>query len=222
MDAALRRVLVEGATRMGVDLDADALNRFGTLLSLLQLWGGKINLTARSEGREVVIHHFLDSLAGARFLADDPGARLVDIGAGAGFPSFPLKFALPGLRVAMVESVRKKVSFCQEVIRATGCAGIEATCARAEDLARREGWRGTCDWAVSRALAASADVVRLAVPLLRPGGRILLYKGAPDRKELDDLTEACERIGAAWDLHRVEVPHLDARRSLIVVALAGP
>ena len=116
-----------------------------------------------------------------------PEARVVDLGAGAGFPSFPLKFALPGLRVTLVESVRKKVSFCQEVIRATGSAGIEAICGRGEDIARQEAHRGGYAWAVSRALASSAEVLKLAHPFLAPGGSVLIYKGAPGREELDDL-----------------------------------
>ena len=221
MEAALRAMLAEGASRMGVALDAGAVERFATLLSLLQAWGRKINLTAHLEAREVVAHHFLDSLAGARFLAEDPAARIIDLGAGAGFPSFPLKFALPRLRVAMIESVRKKVSFCREVIRATGCTGVEAICARGEELGRQERHRGAYGWAVSRALGSSADVLRLSLPFLGPGGRILVYKGAPGEDELDELSAACGSIGAGWERHAVEVPHLEARRSLILVTLGS-
>jgi 16S rRNA (guanine527-N7)-methyltransferase len=220
LEEELRAMLIDGATRMGIDLGPEAVSRFATLLSLLQTWGKRINLTTRLEGREIVVHHFLDSLAGVRFLGDDPGARVVDLGAGAGFPSFPLKFALPGLRATLVESVRKKVSFCREVIRATGSAGIEAICGRGEDLARQEAHRRGYTWAVSRALASSAEVLKLAHPFLAPGGSVLIYKGAPDRDELDDLDRSCTRIGAAWQLHDVEVPLIDARRSLVVVRIA--
>ena len=221
MEEDLRAILVDGASKMGVELDADAVTRFATLLSLLQTWGRRINLTARLEGREIVIHHFLDSLAGFRFLREEPDARVVDLGAGAGFPSFPLKFALTGLRITLVESVRKKVSFCREVIRATGSAGIEAICARGEDVARQGAHRGGYTWAVSRALASSAEVLELAHPFLAPGGSVLIYKGAPGRDELDDLDRSCTKIGAVWRLHEVEVPLIGARRSLVVVRLAG-
>jgi 16S rRNA (guanine527-N7)-methyltransferase len=221
MEADLRAILVDGAARMGVELDAGAVSRFATLLSLLQTWGKRINLTTRLEGREIVVHHFLDSLAGVRLLAATPETRVVDLGAGAGFPSFPLKFALPGLRVTLVESVRKKVSFCREVIRATGSAGIEAICGRGEEIARLEAHRRGYSWAVSRALASSAEVVRLALPFLAPGGSVLIYKGAPGREELDDLERACQKIGAVWQLHEVAVPLIEARRSLVVVRTVG-
>jgi 16S rRNA (guanine527-N7)-methyltransferase len=219
--AALRVILVDGAARMGIELSAEAVDRFATLLSLLQVWGRKINLTTRLEEEEVVVHHFLDSLAGAPFLSAEPEARIIDLGAGAGFPSFPLKFALPRLRITMIESVRKKVSFCREVIRATGSTDIEAVCARGEELGREQRHRGAYDWAVSRALGSSADVLRLAQPFMSHGGHVMVYKGSPERGELEDLSAACGEMGATWRIHGVDVPHLQARRSLIVVSLAG-
>ena len=221
MEGELRALLVEGASRMGIELDAEAVSRFATLMSLLQTWGKRINLTTRLEGREIVIHHFLDSLAGVRLLRDPPPARVVDLGAGAGFPSLPLKFALPELQLTLVESVRKKVAFCQEVIRATGSRGIDAVCGRGEEIARQEGRGRAYAWAVSRALASSAEVLALARPFLAPGGRVLIYKGAPGKDELDELERACAKIGAAWQVHEIAVPLIEARRSLVVVRTAG-
>ena len=220
MEAALRGLLVEGASRMGIGLPDDAVARFEILLSLLQTWGRRINLTTRLEAKEIVLHHFLDSLAGVPLLSDASAAKVIDLGAGAGFPSFPLKFALPLLRVTLAESVRKKVAFCREVIRATACADIEAICARGEDLAKHPGHRGAYDWAVSRALGSAAGVLKLAAPLLASGGRVMVYKGAPGRDELAELSDACKKIGADWRLESVEVPHLGASRSLILVRLA--
>ena len=116
MDGDVRGFFIEGCAEMGIALTQDATSRFETYLSLLQSWGRKINLTTRLEAKDVVIHHFLDSLSGVRFISAESGARVIDLGAGAGLPSFPLKFALPLLRLTLIESVRKKVSFCQEVI----------------------------------------------------------------------------------------------------------
>ena len=221
METRLREILVEGASRMGIVLGEEAVARFDTLLALLQTWGSRINLTTRIEAREVVIHHFLDSLAGVPLLSGEPRARVVDLGAGAGFPAFPLKFALPDLRVSLVESVRKKIAFCREVIRATACTEIEAACARGEELSRDARYRGAYDWVVSRALGSSADVLRLSLPFLAPGGRILLYKGMPSRKELDDLEAACVKLGVSPTLQEAVIPFLDARRTLIVLRTAG-
>jgi 16S rRNA (guanine527-N7)-methyltransferase len=212
-----RDLLVTGASSLGVALDEAAVARFSTYLALLQLWGKKINLTTRLESTEVVVYHFLDSLVGVPILEAFTAARVVDLGAGAGLPSLPLKFALPGLQVLLVESVRKKVAFCQEVIRATGMTGIDAVWGRGEDLGVRPDHRRAFDWAVSRALGSSAAVARLALPFLAPGGRLLLYKGEPDSGELQELDGYCAERGGAWDLRKVDVPYLKAARSLIVV-----
>lgn len=217
MRESLRAILVDGAMRMGVGLDEQAVQRFAIYFELLKLWGKKINLTARREDEEVVIYHFLDSLAGIALLAATPEARLIDIGSGAGLPSLPLKFALPGLNVVLVDSVRKKIAFCREAIRSIGIAGAEAVWGRGEDLGTRPERKGAYDWVVSRALGQSADVARLALPFLAPGGRILLYKGAPSAEELQSLDIFCAEHGAVRELRPATVPHLKGSRTLIVV-----
>lgn len=217
MDESQREFLVAGAARLGVTLDAPAVERFSVYLGLLQGWGRKINLTTRLETSEVILYHFLDSLAGVTAFEECPAARIVDLGTGAGLPSLPLKFALPGLRGLLVESVRKKVAFCQEVIRATGVTGIEALWGRGEDLGARPDHHRAYDWAVSRALGASVDVAKLALPFLAPGGRVLLYKGEPDTAELQALDSFCTERGGTWERRVVSIPHLKAARSLITI-----
>jgi len=213
-----RELLVAGASTLGVVLDDAAVERFWTYLTLLQRWGRKINLTTRLETTEVIVYHFLDSLAGVPLLEASPAARVIDLGAGAGLPSLPVKFALPGLHLLLVESVRKKVAFCQEAIRAAGLAGIEAMWVRGEELGARADQRRAYDWAISRALGSCADVAKLALPLLAPGGRVLLYKGDPDSEELRALDALCREKQGTWELRRVAVPHLKAARSLIVIS----
>jgi len=215
-----RELLVTGASHLGVKLDTVAVECFSTYLTLLQQWGKKINLTTRLEAREVVLYHFLDSLAGVPMFAGSATARVVDLGAGAGLPSLPLKFALPGLRVLLAESVRKKVAFCQEVIRTAGVTGIEALWGRGEDLGIKPEHHRAFDWAVSRALGSSADVVKLALPFLAPGGRVLLYKGEPDSGELQALDAFCAEKRGSWELRTVAIPHLTGARSLIIVTFS--
>lgn len=217
LDESQLELLVAGAAGLGVRLDDAAVARFATYLALLQLWGKKINLTTRLKTSEVILFHFLDSLAGAPILEASPAARVVDLGAGAGLPSLPLKFALPELRVLLVESVLKKVAFCQEAIRATDVTKVEAIWGRGEELGARSDHHRAYDWAVSRALGSSADVAKLALPFLAPGGRLLLYKGEPDSGELQTLDSFCTERGGGWEQRRVSIPGLKAARSLIVV-----
>ncbi|MBS1213805.1 MAG: rRNA m(7)G-527 methyltransferase [Proteobacteria bacterium] len=219
MDGSLRELLVTGASSMGVALDDAAIIRFSVYLRLLQQWGSKINLTSRISAEEIIVYHFLDSLAGVPIVQTYPLGRMVDLGAGAGLPSFPLKFALPGLRLLLVESVRKKVAFCQEVVRSVGAADVEALWGRADDLSSRPGHSHDYDWAVSRALGRSVNVVRMALPFLAPGGSVILYKGEPETEELRDLGVFCAGLGATWEVRPVAVPHLKGARSLVVIRL---
>jgi len=203
---------------MGVALDDTAVKRFSTYLDLLQQWGKKINLTSRLDAEEVLVYHFLDSLAGAPVISGSPNCRMVDLGTGAGFPALPLKFALPGIRVLLVESVRKKVSFCQEVIRTTGVTDVEARWGRGEELGTKPEYHHAFDWAISRAVGPAADIAHLALPFLAAGGRVLLYKGEPESDELRNLDGYCQKQMATWEVHPVTVPHLKGARTLIVVS----
>ena len=145
MEQTARDLLVEGMRRMDLALSGEALARFDTYLALLQRWGSRINLTARLGSREIVTHHFLDSLAGVGLLAESTQARVIDIGCGAGLPSLPLKFALPELRVTLVDSVRKKIAFCEEVIRETNLTEATAVWGRVEELAKTPEHRAAHD-----------------------------------------------------------------------------
>lgn len=219
MEASARDLLRAGASELGVELDGEALDRFDGYLGLLQTWGRKMNLSGRLETDEIVTHHFLDSLSGAAELSSGAGSRVIDIGAGAGFPSLPLKLALPHLEVLLVESSRKKVSFLKEVVRLTRMSGAAAIWARAEEAARRVELQRAFDWCVSRAVAASAAVVELAAPFLVPGGRVLLYKGDPGIEELGALDRLCSATGASWETRAIRVPGITSPRKLIVATL---
>lgn len=222
MNQEQRDLLIGGALALGVALDDTAVARFSSYLALLQLWGKKINLTARLKTDEIILYHFVDSLAGAPILGATPSGRVVDLGAGAGLPALPLKFALPDLRVLLVESVRKKVAFCQESIRVAGLTGVEAIWGRGEEIGGRPRHRGGYDWAVSRAMGPAADVARIALPFLVAGGRMLFYKGEPEAGELAGLDAFCAEMGGDWELRKIAVPHLDAARSIVLVTSAKP
>jgi len=210
-------MLVDGGRRLGVELDAESVALFDSYAELLRKWGKKMNLSSRLGMSEIVLYHFLDSLAGYRLLAGAGEGALIDIGAGAGFPALPLKICLPGLAVSLVDSSNKKVSFCREAVRHLGLADVEIVHARGEELAKMPAWTGQFDWAVARALAPALKAARLCLPFLKPGGRLLLYKGKAGEDEILPLREEMDQVGAAVEVRDVQVPFLDASRSLVVV-----
>jgi 16S rRNA (guanine527-N7)-methyltransferase len=217
MSGASRDLLVSGAGSMGVDLSPSVVERFDTYVGLLQKWGKKMNLSTRLETDEIVVYHFLDSLAACRAIALKGGGSLVDIGAGAGFPALPLKIALPRLEVSLIDSSNKKVSFCREVVRRLDLTAVEIAQGRGEELARQPAWKGRFDWAVARAFGAAVKAARIGLPFLREGGTLILYKGKVREEELLPLREEADRVGAAVRVEEIRVPSLDASRSLVFV-----
>ncbi len=207
-----------GARELGLEIEAPELERFSWYLDLLQRWGRKTNLTSRLDTREVVVYHFLDSLSGYHWVRETPGGRVVDVGTGAGFPALPLKICLPGLYVTLIESTRKKVDFCREVARRLDIRGLEILWGRGEEWGALAGYAGSYDWVLSRAVSKAASVARRCLPLLRPGGCILMYKGGSlAEKELGDLEVAVQRLGATYSIQPARVPYLDARRTHLLV-----
>lgn len=168
MDAATKQVLAEGARSLGVTLDSVAVSKLERYLELLLLWNRKINLTAITDPTEVVVRHFLDSLAVAAAL--DPATdTLVDVGAGAGFPGAVVAIALPHLQVTSIESIQKKVAFLQ-TLRTELAPNLTPRWGRLEEI-RQEA--PTFAAAVSRATFDPAVWVVEGAPLVRPGGLLI-------------------------------------------------
>ncbi len=158
-------ILYEGASRLGVDLSGEAAGLFMRYLEELKTWNRKMNLTGLKNDRDIIISHFLDSISAARFVPE--GARLLDIGSGAGFPGIPLKIVSPTLTVTLLDASHKKVMFMREIVRELRLEGISAVWGRAED----EGngiERRSFDCVISRAVGQVHDILNLSAPYLRP------------------------------------------------------
>jgi len=151
-----------------------ACDKFVAYHALLSEWNKKINLTAITEPEAVIKKHFLDSLAALPYLTD--GAKVVDVGTGAGFPGLPLLIVNPTLKMTLVDSLQKRVKFLEIL-----CAelGLSAACLhkRAEDMGTDPSHRETFDAALTRAVAPLPVLLELTLPLVRVGGRSICYKG---------------------------------------------
>ncbi len=179
----LEDILKEGADRLGIRLDESQISRFLTYLEELKRWNRRINLTALTSDREIITRHFLDSLTPAHLLKE--GFHLLDIGSGAGFPGLPLKIALPGLRVTLMEATEKKVFFIKHLLRRLGIKeGIEPICGRAEDGHLVGRYRGSFDVVISRAVTGLEVFLRLSLPYVRRGGMVVSMKGSGFEREL--------------------------------------
>jgi 16S rRNA (guanine527-N7)-methyltransferase len=167
-------LLREGAGALGLALSHTALEQFGIYLAELQRWNARVNLTAMREPRDIVIKHFLDSLAVLRYLEGAPS--LADLGSGAGFPGLALKLARPELSLILVEAREKKAAFLEYLVACLKLPGVEVARVHLTPiLARRWGPRFAA--VTSRAAFSVEWFLELAAPLLLPGGLALALKG---------------------------------------------
>jgi len=174
------------AAEFAISLSHGHLEQFNIYLCELKAWNEKFNLTAIKEDRDIVVKHFLDSLTPLKFIKT--GSRLLDIGSGAGFPGIPLKIVEPTLKVTLLDSVNKKVTFMKHIITELDLTYIEAIHSRAEDLAKTR--KGGFDVVISRALAGLSDFVKLGEPFLAKDGILIAMKG----KNVDDEVKGAAKV----------------------------
>lgn len=201
----LRALLDAGLDRLGQNLDAGARERLLAFLRLLARWNRAYNLTAIRDHREMIPRHLLDSLSLRPFLY---GGRILDLGTGAGLPGIPLAIAEPDRELHLLDSRGKKIRFVRQAVLELGLSNVTAAQARIESYLPP----GKFATIVARALAAPAEVVRLAHPLLAHPGRLLIMGG---RKRGAELLEALDPRPEALLEHPLEVPMLDGNRHLI-------
>lgn len=202
----------------GVTLDEAQLEAFAWYSTALIEANRATNLTAITRPDEIRVKHFVDSLSCALVLGPQPEGKLVDIGAGAGFPSLPLKIAFPRLRVSLIESVGKKADFCRQVIQGLKLHEAEVLQARAERIGREPEHRGAYDWAVARAVAGLPVLLEYMLPLLRRGGVAIAMKGESGPAEAQSSQAALELLGGRLaQVLPVELPGVVETRNLMVI-----
>jgi 16S rRNA (guanine527-N7)-methyltransferase len=207
---------LRGLLELGLELSEQQLEQFLRYRQELLDWNARFNLTAITDPGEVLIKHFLDSLS-LLMVYDRPEARLLDIGAGAGFPGLPLKIARPQWHVVLLEATGKKVRFLQHVLETLQLRDVVAVHGRAEELAHRAEYRASFDLVTARAVAALPALLEYAAPFCRVGGQIILPKKGELVEELAQSKRAAGQVGAVLKADvPITLPDLEDGRRLLV------
>jgi 16S rRNA (guanine527-N7)-methyltransferase len=209
------------SARWGIRLDEQALQRFARYADELVRWNERVNLTRITSPRDIVVRHFLDSLACAQGFPAPPSS-LIDVGTGAGFPGLPLKIIWPDARVVLSDSIGKKTAFLRHIVTALELDNVEVVTARAEELGRDPAHREQYEGVVARAVADLAVLAEYCLPLCHLGGRFIAPKGASGIEEAAAAQKAITRLGGHQDvILPVALPDLDPR-TLVVIRKVQP
>ena len=180
---------------------------------LLVEWNEKINLTAITDKDEVYLKHFYDSIAPIlQGLIENQPIRLLDIGAGAGFPSLPMKILFPELDVTIIDSLNKRINFLHLLAEELGLSGVHFYHGRAEDFAQDKAFRAQFDIVTARAVARMQVLSELTIPYLKVGGRLLALKASNAPEELEEAKNALNLLfSKVEDNLQYELPNGDPR-----------
>jgi 16S rRNA (guanine527-N7)-methyltransferase len=173
-------------------LSDELIDRLLLFAEELLRWNSRINLTSIRVLDEVIEKHLLDSLIIMDLLKEP--CRVLDLGSGAGFPVIPLALAMPHQTFYSIDSVGKKINFQKHVKRTMGLKNLEIQCARVEELVQTcPDWQAF-DMVVARAVAHTNDLLKMALPVIKPGGTLIAMKGPEGEEELSAIENKWQRF----------------------------
>jgi 16S rRNA (guanine527-N7)-methyltransferase len=214
----MEKLVQQAQTCFGIRLTSNQAAALTVYEQELLEWNGKFNLTAIRDTEGIRTKHFLDSMSCALAWRDQPPRSLIDVGTGAGFPGLVLKILYPGMKLTLVESVGKKMSFCRHLVGKLGFEGVDQLTARAEEVGQNPAHREKYDWAVARAVANMPVLAELLLPLVQVGGAMLAQKGEGAPAEAQSAERAFKLLGGSLrQLIPVALPGVVEERTLVVV-----
>ena len=211
----LEELLFESCEKIDVKLDEKQIGQFMAYKDLLLEWNEKMNLTAITDEREIMLKHFADCLMLCPETDALGGKTVIDVGTGAGFPGLVLKIVFPNLKVTLVDSLNKRIIFLKSVIEKLNLKGINAIHERIEDYAKIS--RESFDIVTSRAVASLPVLSEMCIPLVCEKGLFIPMK-ADAKDEIKSSQNAIKTLGGVLrDTILFKLPKDAGERTLIII-----
>ncbi|WP_430789546.1 16S rRNA (guanine(527)-N(7))-methyltransferase RsmG [Virgibacillus flavescens] len=204
--------------KKGIILSDRQREQFDIYFRTLVEWNEKMNLTAITEKNDVYLKHFYDSITAAFHYDFTKELHICDVGAGAGFPSIPLKICFPQLSVTIVDSLQKRIVFLNQLATNLDIDKVAFHHDRAENFGKNSAFREEFDVVTARAVARMSVLTELCLPLTKKNGVFIAMKAAQTTEELKDAELAIEVLGGK--LNKVDtftLPKEDSERSIIMI-----
>ena len=209
--------LYEEAQKLNIDIDEKKAAEFEKYKEMMLEYNKVVNLTAITEDDEIKEKHFLDCAALTLCPELFEGCSLIDIGAGGGFPSIPVKLVRKDIKLTMLDSLNKRISFLRSVTEALKLDNAQAIHMRAEDGGQDKSLREQFDIATARAVADLSVLAELALPFVRVGGYFIALKGSDFSQELENAKPAIKTLGGKTQEVREIVLPSGIKHSLVVI-----
>ncbi|GGC96236.1 16S rRNA (guanine(527)-N(7))-methyltransferase RsmG [Enterococcus wangshanyuanii] len=205
-------------SKKDIQLSEHQMAQFARYFELLVEWNEKMNLTAITDEQDVYLKHFYDSISLAFFEDFSTNKAICDVGAGAGFPSIPLKIVFPSLEVTIVDSLNKRITFLTELANELGLEKVSLYHDRAETFGQKEEFRGAFDYVTARAVARLNVLSELCLPLVKKEGFFLALKAAKSEEEIIEAKPAIAILGGKFQEEvSFELPVTNGERHIVVI-----
>ncbi|NKE85185.1 16S rRNA (guanine(527)-N(7))-methyltransferase RsmG [Staphylococcus arlettae] len=209
--------LTEQLSEHGITLTAKQQQQFQTYYDMLVSWNDKMNLTSITEEHDVYLKHFYDSIAPSFYADFQQDYSICDVGAGAGFPSIPLKIIYPELQVTIVDSLNKRIQFLNQLADKLELENVSFVHDRAETFGKGD-YRESYDIVTARAVARLSVLSELCIPLVKKGGRFIALKSAKGDEELEDAKFGIGVFGGKLaQLISYELPEEAGERQMMII-----
>lgn len=207
----------------GITLSSKQLEQYETYFQTLVEWNEKMNLTAITDKPEVYLKHFFDSISASFYFDFTKPIHLCDVGAGAGFPSIPIKIAFPNLHITIVDSLNKRIQFLEHLARELKLENVRFIHDRAETFGQNKDHRESYDVVTARAVARLSVLSELCMPLVKVGGTFIAMKAAHAKEELDVGKKAIAVLGGKIEeIFSFTLPIEESERNILLIKKEKP
>ena len=214
-------LLKDGLDELNISLSQDQEDKIFKFYNMLIEKNKVMNLTRITDRQDFITKHVLDSLLIAK-VKDVTGSKILDIGTGAGFPGIPVKIFFPDTEILLLDSLKKRLVFIDEVIKELGLENISTIHGRAEDLGHQENMREKFDLVVSRAVAEMSILSELSIPFVKKNGSFVAYKSAESGNEISDAEKHIQILGGKIEsIQDVPLYGTDIIRKMVTIKKSG-
>ncbi|MEH7074467.1 16S rRNA (guanine(527)-N(7))-methyltransferase RsmG [Neobacillus drentensis] len=202
----------------GITLSGEQLDQFEKYFETLVEWNEKMNLTAITDKAEVYLKHFYDSITASFYYDFTKPFHLCDVGAGAGFPSIPLKIVFPQIEVTIVDSLNKRISFLNHLAQVLKLENVHFIHDRAETFGVNPQFRESFDVVTARAVARMSVLSEFCLPLVKVGGHFIAMKAAHAKDELGTGQKAITTLGGRLEeMFTFTLPMEESERTILII-----